>query len=591
MKKLFFLVLLTLSVSVQAAYYVAGNGNAGSVWCDGKTWDPAGCQMTASGTLHSITFSNVPIGNYKFKVTNGTWSVNFGYANLDETCSNIMTAGDGDGNVVFDLLEAQNVTITFDGSHICLTGDGNNPGIDSTKLAKVAVPAECEDVMLQAFYWDSNSKTTYGGKNTRWTNLMADTAAIGHDFDLVWFPPATGGRGVGYYATSYSFQTTSAWGTKAELKALIAALKASGTKALADIVINHRQSTSGWAKSFGTDDFGGYGSFTLTSEHICSDDEAKTDASSDSRNLTFGNPDTGNGDGGCRDLDHTNPYVQDMCKAYTRWMMDSIGFEGFRYDMVIGFQGQYLSEYNLCSQPYLSVAEYWESLDRTVGYLKSTLYNTMVFDFPLKYSIKDAINNGSYAKLTDANGSLRGKGLGKYAVTFVDNHDTYERNNQNELVTNIKAANAASKVLRANAFILMMPGVPCVFYPHWKTYQSEISAMIALRKMAGIHSESLVTDESAGSQSYTATIHGHRGNVVLRMGSRRDTNTPAGYVKKMSGSDMDIYLSSDCVDNEDCQVVTALEEMHSTSATKVMENGKVYLIVDGVKFDILGNRK
>ena len=64
----------------------------------------------------------------------------------------------------------------------------------------IGVPAECEDVMLQAFYWDSYngnaSSTKYG--RTKWVDLLSDTAAINANFDLVWFPPSAMAGGVGY---------------------------------------------------------------------------------------------------------------------------------------------------------------------------------------------------------------------------------------------------------------------------------------------------------------------------------------------------------------------------------------------------------
>ena len=79
------------------------------------------------------------------------------------------------------------------------------------RAENAGVPAECEDVMLQAFYWDSYKAQTstvskYGC--TRWVNLLTDTAAINANYDVVWFPPSAGpsGNGVGYSAKQYSFQ-------------------------------------------------------------------------------------------------------------------------------------------------------------------------------------------------------------------------------------------------------------------------------------------------------------------------------------------------------------------------------------------------
>lgn len=581
--------MLVFSIATYATYYVAGNGTAGGSWCGGKNWDPKGSAMDAN---NSITYQNVPAGSYQFKITNGSWATNYGYNNLDEACSNLECFPGGDGNIVFTTTVTHNITITFTEAtkKICLTGDGKEEPIDSTKIAAVGVPAECEDVMLQGFYWNSCTAVTFSGKTTKWVNLLADTANLCHDFDLIWLPPATGGSGVGYYASSYSFATTSAWGKKSDLMALIAALRRGGTKALADIVINHRNSTNGWAKGFKEDDFGALGKFQLTSEHICAGDEAFTDSKSDSKSLKHGAPDTGTNDAGCRDLDHTNPYVQDLCKAYTKYMIDSVGFAGFRYDMVIGYGGNFLSEYNLYSQPYLSVGEYWSDMASTVGYLKTARYNTMVFDFPQKYAIKSAINNASFSGLKSANNSLRGKGLSKYAVTFVDNHDTYGRDNTDYLVKDVKAATSAKKVLQANAFILSMPGVPCVFYPHWVTYRADISHMIRLRKAAGIHSESEVTDEVGTSKQYEATIHGHKGNIILRMGANRTTEVPAGYTLLYSADELDIYLSSDCAEGISFMQDVETVALHENAPTKQLVNGQLVITSGDQQYDVMGRR-
>lgn len=591
MKKFFAMALLLLgSMSMSATYYVAGNGSAGNPWCDGKNWDPKGSAMDAN---NSITFKGVPAGSYQFKITNGAWTTNYGYNNLDNKASNLDTYPGGDGNILFVTSVVHNITITFNEStkKIVLLGDGKEPEVDSTLIAAVGVPAECEDVMLQGFYWNSCNAVTYGGKTTKWASLIKDTADICHDFDLIWLPPATGGSGVGYYATSYSFKTNSAWGSKANLQLLIQALRRGGTKALADIVINHRSSSNGWAKSFSEDDFGGYGKFKLTSEHICAGDEAFTDSKSDSKSMAHGAADTGTNDGGCRDLDHTNPYVQEMCKAYTRYMIDSIGFAGFRYDMVIGYGGNFLSEYNLASKPYLSVGEYWSDLGSTKGYLKTARYNTMVFDFPQKYAIKSAIGNSNFAGLKNTGNSLRGQGLSKYAVTFIDNHDTYDRSeNTDYLVKDVRVASAARKVLQANAFILCMPGVPCVFYPHWVIYQENISHMIRIRKAAGIHSESEVTDEVGASKNYEATIHGKKGNVILRMGANRNLELPAGYKHVFTATELDIYLSSDCAEDinlmEDVETITVNEN----APTKQFVNGQIVIVNGENRFDVLGRR-
>lgn len=590
MKRLSLLFFLLAAVgSVFADYYVAGNGSAGSSWCGGHEWNASGSKM--SGSPASITYADVPAGSYQFKITNGTWSSNWGYSALDQLCSNIQCYGNSDGNVCFSTTEPQNLTITFDGSKICLTGDGNNV-LDTADIASVGVPAEYEGVMLQGFYWDSYSKTKYS--NTKWATLNGNYAdLIGRDFDLIWLPPSAAGGGVGYYAKTYSNQNSD-WGNKAALQSLISHLHTQNVKVIADIVINHRQSSNGWT-GFSSENFDGYGTWQITSEHICSGDEAFTNSSSDSKNKPHGAADTGDNDGGCRDLDHTSQYVQDYIKAYLNWMRDSMHYDGWRFDMVKGYLGSYVSMYNVSSQPFFSVGEYWDgNAGALKSYLQTAKYNTTVFDFSLKYALKSALGTGSnYNGLKNA--GMRSVGMEKYAVTFIDNHDTFERNdNQQDEFSgyNVDLGNEThrGKILRANAYILMMPGTPCVFWPHWHTYCDAIHELIALRKAAGIHSESVVTEETATSSSYSAKVAGHRGSIVLRMGASRDMTAPAGFTLAISGPQFEIYMSSEVEYTP--SVITSVEDLplQQAAPVKYIENGHLYIDSNGSLFDSTGRR-
>lgn len=575
MRKIYSLLLsFFVCLPLLATYYVSGNGSNGNPWCNGLNWGVTACPMTDLGNgTWSITFSQVPAGSYEFKVTNGSsW---YGVQKFSSDCSNLYASGSD--NITFSITSTQDLTITYNGSVICLTGSVGNDSPDPSQYAKVGVPSEYEGVMLQAFYWDSYKNITYN--NTKYATLLGYADEMGENFDLVWFPPSGNGSGVGYYTKCYS-NLNSAWGNQSQWQQIITTLHNHGCKAIADIVINHMQSASGWAKSFNANNFGTYGSYQITSEHICSNDEAFTSSSSDSRSMAHGNADTGTNDGGCRDLDHTSDYVQSMCKAYTKWMINTIGVDGFRYDMTKGYAGQYLSMYNLASEPFFSVSEFWDGLTAIQGHLEAASYNTLVFDFPLKYQLNSWKGGQACGYLK--NKGLRSLGLSRYAVTFIDNHDTFHRsdNQSDEFIGyNTDLSSKKSAILQANAYILMMPGVPCVFWPHWYTYKDDINALIALRKRVGIHSESEVTYEASAVNTYTATIHGHRGTAILRIGSARDTSTPDGYEKAITGSNFDIYVNT----------ATPVEQVYSTSAPqKVFENGQLLILRDGERYTIDG---
>lgn len=403
-------------------------------------------------------------------------------------------------------------------------------------------PEESEDVMLQGFYWDSQNVTG-------WTQLAAQADDIARSFTLVWLPPSAsaegggpvGGNNVGYHPRQWNNQT-SCWGTADNLKALISKLHTGGVKVIADIVINHRAGNTGWG-DFTADDFGPYGNFQLTTAHICKNDEMNTDASAGSwKGQATGAADTGENWGGARDLDHTSTYVQDDCKAYLAWLKGDFGYDGWRYDFVKGFGGRYVGIYNEATQPYLSVGEYWDgSYDKVAAWIEATGRRSMAFDFPMKY---DALNNGlakgDYSKMSwiEDNTTWRPAGMihhhnyNRYAVTFVDNHDTYRDANK-----------FTGYVEQAYAFILSSSGVPCVFWPHWQSASKKaIEHMIAVRRAAGLHSQSDVT-VTVRDKYYESLATGHRGRVITRIGFAAPRDVPEGYYLAAAGSNWWMYLS------------------------------------------------
>ena len=468
-------------------------------------------------------------------------------------------------------------------------------GASHLSARNAGVPAECEDVMLQAFYWDSyngNASTTKYGR-TRWIDLMKDTAAINANFDVVWFPPSAGptGCGVGYSARQYSNQESD-WGSKAKLQELITALHKGNTKVLADVVLNHRGNYNSWC-NFYQDNFGSYGTYQLTQKHIVSNDECFTNKSSSCYNASSsdrGAYDTGDNFDGARDLDHTSEYVQNWSKAYTQWLLGSMKYDGFRYDMTLGFHGRYLKMYNEAANPYMSVSELWSSMDRQKQHLEECEYNTMVFDFQMKYSLKGIVT-GSYGKLNKNKTfeGLRKHGLERYSVTFIDNHDTFDRGTaygDNQFSgSDLSNSTTKDQILQASAYMLMMPGVPCVFYPYWTSYKDEINELIAVRKRAGVHSESEVLEETSGQYQYSATVQGHRGRVIVRVGKYRSQTMPEGYELAVEGGDRGQYTVYIQVQCEDVQ--NTKEEVQRT---KVLKDGQLYIRVGEHMYDARGNR-
>lgn len=382
---------------------------------------------------------------------------------------------------------------------------------------KAQAPAESQDVMLQAFYWDSYN-------DSKWTTLNQQTTEISSNFTLVWLPPSANSTGwMGYLPIRY-FDQSSSFGSKDELKTLIASLKAKGTRCVADIVINHRAPVSDWA-NLATESYGGV-TFTPNMSWICSDDECK-----DHGFTPTGAPDTGETYGE-RDLDHTNVDVQNNIKAYLKFMKNDMGFDGWRYDMTKGYNGKYNAIYNDDAGAYMSVGEYWDGdFNKCNAWIKAASYKSTTFDFPLKYQINKAFANNNLTLLATG-GLIHDATTKRYAVTFIDNHDTGRDDSR-----------FTGNVLAANAFILSSPGIPCVWLSHWKTYKDQIKQMIAARKAAGIHSESAVTVSQSSSNLYVATVTGKKGKLIVKIGSGSYT-APTGYTLSTSGTDYAIWLDA-----------------------------------------------
>ena len=543
-----------------ATYYVTGNE---ALVGGEKAWSETAIAMAkdvASNTFTHI-FSDLSAGvTYRLKITSGTWEQNWGFSAIQNVPTGVV--GDTDDNIVFELATKGNVHVSFNGVNITLQGNFTDeapikPGHGTS------VPSECEDVMLQAFYYDSyqngvpgdvvlSGSTTVG--NTKWATLLKHSGEIGTYFDLVWLPPSgksTGGTG--YHQTQYSNQNSD-WGKQSELIEFINRMHAVDTKVIADIVINHAGNKSSWC-DFQTQYFGEYGTFTPDASWIAQSDEVNFDPEAgDCKGRA-----TGPEDGGynmqdnypsARDWAHAKPEVQEMMKAYLKWMKDVIGYDGWRYDYAQGFKGKYIDMYNSASANYFSVVEFWNGdMNNIKSYLNDVNWNTLAFDFSTKYSAIQGIADGDYTKCKGS--GLLGAGLSKFAVTFVDSHDTYfgcqgGRDNNDEIGGCGKSMEDYNRdrVLGANAFILSMPGVPCVFYPHWAKYKDAIGKMVLARKAAGIHSESKVSDE-AGNGYYKSTITGKHGSVRLLLGPNSGFNTtPQGYKLAYKGGNFAMYYTT-----------------------------------------------
>ena len=497
---------------------------------------------------------------------------------------------------------------------VCGEGVDISKGEQPQPVYDGAAPAQCPDVMLQAFYWDSyqsttakDSKTAVYGR-TKWVDHLngangTSAEEIGQWFDLVWLPPMSrASGGTGYHPTNYGV-LDSDWGTKTKLQELIRVLHQNGARVVADIVINHADAQQGWC-DFGTYNFGSYGSFSPDGSYICNTDEMNTSAPTTAcRGYAVGNADDGYGDeanyAASRDWDHTNADVQKMFKAYLNWLRNDIKVDGFRYDYCKGFKNTHINDYNSASKPYFSVMEMWDGNTETLKYhLGEAGWNTLTFDFAMKYT---AFNNGiasdNYCSLKGA--GLPGAGSARYAVTFLDSHDSFLRDGNEFCGEGNSMSVCREKIMQCYAYLLSMPGVPLVFYPHWVTFKDEIKPLINARYKTGVHSESSVNDE-CGNGYYKATISGKNGEIRLLVGPNSGYNsTPAGYTLAGKGTNYGVYYKTTIArgdkNTERTDRTQGIEEPTSNSSLKgrgdkFIRNGQLLIKVGEQEFDVFGRR-
>lgn len=411
-------------------------------------------------------------------------------------------------------------------------------------------PANYDGVMLQGFYWDSYS-------DTKWTNLTSQADELSKYFSLIWVPQSGWCKSttdnMGYYPI-YWFDQRSAFGSEDDLRTMISTFKKKGTGIIADVVVNHKNGVSKWC-DFANETVKGKNTgktYSVTWDNtgytqICNNDEANTATKSEAKGKIKGAADTGLGYTGCRDLDHTNPTTQQNIKTYEDFLLNEMGYTGFRYDFVKGYDPKYIKMYNEASKPKFSVGEYWHGAVTTASkkddhpfggvkdWVEATGKTSAAFDFPMKYLIKSAFDDGNWKLLATNYTTSTLVGIEpQYAVTFIDNHDTGEPHvNPDPLRANVEAA---------NAYILALPGTPCIWISHWKPYKYTIKKCILARKIAGVTNTSSIIKSEGQDNGYVLIVKGNNGNVMLLLGS--PTYSTAGYQLACEGENFKYYVSN-----------------------------------------------
>lgn len=436
-------------------------------------------------------------------------------------------------------------------------------------------------VMLQGFYWDSYS-------DSEWTILEKQSDEVSRFFSLLWIPQsgkAQNATSMGYDPLYY-YNQNSSFGTEAELKSMIKTYKSKGTGIIADVVINHRGNYSNWVDFPKETNPNDGKTYQMVSTDVCKNDDygkAATEASKIGLQVSKNN-DSGEDWVGMRDLDHYSTNVQENVKAYLKYLIEYLGYTGFRYDMVKGYAASFTGLYNSTINPEFSVGEYWDGNATTVkNWLNGTKVDGVIqsaaFDFPFRYTVRDAANNGDWSKLANAS-VMRDANYSQYAVTFIENHDTELRSATNQQDPIRK------DTLAGNAYMLAMPGTPCVFLKHWMKYRNEIASMIEVRRLAGVCNQSTASPMHSNKDYYAAQVKTNGENrMIVVVGKDLKTYIPSAsdYTEVLSGYHYKYYLANKLetawADKASCKYNEAIKV--KLTAVSTNNNAQLVYTTDG----------
>ena len=434
-------------------------------------------------------------------------------------------------------------------------------------------PANYNGVMLQGFSWNAYEAA-------QWKALEAQTTEFKGFIDLVWVPQS--GKCVETvqvmgYKPYYYFNHNSSFGTENELRSMIKTFKNNGIGTIADVVINHRN-TEGWF-TFPAETYKGV-TYQMLSTDICKNDDGGktlTQANKENVNLSINN-DEGDDFGDCRDLDHKSTNVQKVVKAYLKFLKEDLGYEGFRYDMVKGFAASHVGDYNDATGIKFSVGEYWDGVGNIKNWINNTGKKSGAFDFPFHYNMTNAIKYNDWRKLNDAS-LMSDPSYRRYAITFVENHDIQVReDNSNE---GSKDPIPTAYIPAANAFMIAMPGTPCIFQPHWKAYEHELKSMIEARKLVGITNTSSYSNYASNKQYFANAVNGTNNRkllVVVGVPSMMTTPSKTEYTRILSGKNYMYYLSNDTETAWADKASGEYEEGFKVALTAVSKNTSAKLV-------------
>ncbi|GAB3934746.1 alpha-amylase [Mucilaginibacter myungsuensis] len=373
--------------------------------------------------------------------------------------------------------------------------------------------------MLQFFEW------YYPANGSLWDHFKNDAARLKEiGIDTVWLPPAQKSMGgdktngydsydiydLGEFDQKGSVRTK--YGTKEQLIDAVKTAQAAGLQVYADIVLNHmggadekenvtvRKVDPENRTEFISEPYEieAYTKFTFPGrkgkysefiwDHNCFAGVDYDDRTKETAIFNILHPDTegwqdvlsdehGNYDFlMLADIDFRNPAVREEMKRWGKWLLDTVGYDGFRLDAIKhmdpGFYNEWLDHLRAeTGRELFTVGEYWAQTDVSslIKYIEITGRRMSLFDAPLQRNFHLASNEGAEYDLTTIfNGSLVETDP-ELAVTLVENHDTQPLQSLEQPVE------AWFRTIAYALIMLREAGYPCIFYTdlYGSTYTDE----------------------------------------------------------------------------------------------------------------------
>ncbi|WP_298954910.1 starch-binding protein [uncultured Nonlabens sp.] len=382
-------------------------------------------------------------------------------------------------------------------------------------------------IMLQGFYWESAANNPDNWYNVI-NNKSQEIADMG--IDMIWLPPPSDAGSLEGYLPRELNNFANNYGSLANHRAMLNALNSKGIDPIADIVINHRVGNTNYVDfanpAWGTD-------------AITSNDEVWSVPQYYNVYPRGGN-DTGTSYEAARDIDHTKQYVQNSVIDFLN-NLKTLGYSGWRYDFVHGFDPYYFTLYNNATNPSITVGENYNSNKQVVqDWINNT--GSAAFDFPTYFTLKAAVRDNNYSYLVNSGAASGGIGWdSRNYVTFIENHDTPRYDTPNNVLN-------AGNVGQTYAYLLTHPGVPCIYWPHLMDWgngpKTEITELIAVRKDAGIHSQSNLSIEASQNGLYAAIIDGDNYQVAMKLGPNDWSPSGSGWNLASSGNNFAVWTKN-----------------------------------------------